>query len=96
MKFTHVNQNSRIAGETVHFWDEVRELSKLSLTQQDRRVYMADHIIQRYIVNGMVSLTLDPFCYLDVVDPAFGPVFCVSKSAKSMNLLCLQPFSLRV
>ncbi|KAH9531567.1 hypothetical protein CY35_19G044800 [Sphagnum magellanicum] len=43
---------SRIAGETVHFWDEVRELSKLSLTQQDRRVYMADHIIQRYIVNG--------------------------------------------
>lgn len=43
---------SRIAGETVHFWDEVRELSKLSLTQQDRRVYMADHIIQKYIVNG--------------------------------------------
>jgi hypothetical protein len=78
MKFTHVNQNSRIAGETVHFWDEVRELSKLSLTQQDRRVYMADHIIQKYIVNGMVSLTLDPFCYLDVVDPFFMPVFCVS------------------
>jgi hypothetical protein len=69
---------SRIAGETVHFWDEVRELSKLSLTQQDRRVYMADHIIQKYIVNGMVSLTLDPFCYLDVVDPFFMPVFCVS------------------
>jgi hypothetical protein len=39
---------------------------------------MADHIIQKYIVNGMVSLTLDPFCYLDVVDPFFMPVFCVS------------------
>lgn len=98
MKFTHVNQNSRIAGETVHFWDEVRELSKLSLTQQDRRVYMADHIIQKYIVNGMVSLTLDPFCYLDVVDPFFMPVFCVSyiKVSKKYESIVFVTFSLRV
>lgn len=44
---------SCLAGESVHFYDEVHELGKISLDDSVRRIYMARHIIDKYIVAGM-------------------------------------------
>lgn len=44
--------DSCFAGETVHFFDEVHQLSKISVGDHVRRIYMARHIIDRYIVAG--------------------------------------------
>ncbi|GAV75599.1 RGS domain-containing protein [Cephalotus follicularis] len=41
-----------LAGESVHFYDEVKELSKIPLDDPVRRIYMARHIIQKYINAG--------------------------------------------
>ncbi|CAJ1853349.1 unnamed protein product [Sphenostylis stenocarpa] len=44
--------DSCLAGESVHFFDEVYELSKIPEDDCVRRIYMARHIIQKYIVAG--------------------------------------------
>ncbi|CAL0327985.1 unnamed protein product [Lupinus luteus] len=44
--------DSCLAGESVHFFDEVHELSKIAEGDCVRRIYMARHIIEKYIVAG--------------------------------------------
>lgn len=44
--------DSCLAGESVHFYDEVHEFGRLPLDDSVRRIYMARHIIQKYIVAG--------------------------------------------
>lgn len=44
--------DSCLAGESVHFFDEVHEQSKISEHDCVRRIYMARHIIEKYIVAG--------------------------------------------
>ncbi|XP_059445310.1 regulator of G-protein signaling 1 [Corylus avellana] len=44
--------DSCLAGESVHFYDEVHELGKISVDDPVRRIYMARHIIDKYIVSG--------------------------------------------
>ncbi|XP_042521302.1 regulator of G-protein signaling 1-like isoform X3 [Macadamia integrifolia] len=41
--------DSCLAGESVHFYDEVHELGKIPVVDSVRRVYMARHIIEKYI-----------------------------------------------
>lgn len=41
-----------MAGESVHFYEEVLELGELPTDDSVRRIYMARHIIQKYIVAG--------------------------------------------
>jgi hypothetical protein len=45
-----------LAGESAHFFDEVHELSKISENDCVRRIYMARHIIEKYIVAGWYFL----------------------------------------
>ncbi|OVA17600.1 Regulator of G protein signaling [Macleaya cordata] len=42
--------DSCLAGESVHFCEEVSELDKIPVNDSVRRVYMARHIIEKYIV----------------------------------------------
>lgn len=44
--------DSCLAGESVHFYDEVHELSKIPVDDSVRRVYMARHVIEKYIHSG--------------------------------------------
>lgn len=44
--------DSCLAGESVHFYDEVHELGKIPVNDAVRRIYMARHIIEKYIVVG--------------------------------------------
>ncbi|KAJ0095779.1 hypothetical protein Patl1_16824 [Pistacia atlantica] len=44
--------DSCLAGESVHFYDEVHELGKIPADDHVRRIYMARHIIGKYIVAG--------------------------------------------
>ncbi|KAK1319731.1 Regulator of G-protein signaling 1 [Acorus calamus] len=44
--------DSCLAGESLHFYDEVYELSKIPINDPVRRVYMARYIIEKYIVAG--------------------------------------------
>ncbi|XP_057949432.1 regulator of G-protein signaling 1 [Malania oleifera] len=44
--------DSCLAGESVHFFDDVHELSKIPVDDPIRRIYMVRHIIERYIVAG--------------------------------------------
>ncbi|XP_021746550.1 regulator of G-protein signaling 1-like isoform X1 [Chenopodium quinoa] len=44
--------DSCLAGESVHFYEEVLELGELPADDSVRRIYMARHIIQKYIVAG--------------------------------------------
>ncbi|XP_068667235.1 regulator of G-protein signaling 1 isoform X2 [Aristolochia californica] len=44
--------DSCLAGECVHFYDEVHELGKIPIDDPVRRVYMSRHIIDKYIVSG--------------------------------------------
>lgn len=44
--------DSCLAGESVHFYEEVLELGELPADDSIRRIYMARHIIQKYIVAG--------------------------------------------
>ncbi|KAK2636656.1 hypothetical protein Ddye_031448 [Dipteronia dyeriana] len=44
--------DSCLAGESVHFYDEVREHEKIPVDDHVRRVYMARHIIEKYIIAG--------------------------------------------
>ena len=41
-----------MAGESIHFYEEVLELGELPTDDSVRRIYMARHIIQKYIVAG--------------------------------------------
>ncbi|XP_043704882.1 regulator of G-protein signaling 1-like [Telopea speciosissima] len=45
--------NSCLAGESVHFYDEVHELGKIPVNDSVTRVYMARHIIEKYIDAGV-------------------------------------------
>ncbi|KAL6983812.1 G-protein signaling regulator protein [Sarracenia purpurea var. burkii] len=44
--------DSCLAGESVHFYEEVHELNKVPVDDTVRRIYMARHIIEKYIVAG--------------------------------------------
>ncbi|XP_030496923.2 regulator of G-protein signaling 1 [Cannabis sativa] len=44
--------DSCLAGESVHFYDEVQELGKIPVEDPVRRIYMARHIIEKYIKPG--------------------------------------------
>ncbi|KAJ0977325.1 hypothetical protein J5N97_012799 [Dioscorea zingiberensis] len=44
--------DSCLAGESIHFYDEVCELSKIPTADPVKRVYMARHIIEKYILSG--------------------------------------------
>ncbi|KAE9454182.1 hypothetical protein C3L33_13916, partial [Rhododendron williamsianum] len=44
--------DSCLAGESVHFYEEVHELNKIRVDDTVRRLYMARHIIEKYIVPG--------------------------------------------
>lgn len=44
---------SCLAGESVHFFNEVHELSKIPEDDCVSRIYMARHIIEKYIVAGL-------------------------------------------
>ncbi|KAJ7957647.1 regulator of G-protein signaling 1 [Quillaja saponaria] len=44
--------DSCLAGESVHFFDEVQELSRIPEDDPVRRIYMARHIIEKYIISG--------------------------------------------
>ena len=48
--------HSCLAGESVHFYDEVHELGKIPVDDHVRRIYMARHIIEKYIKAGMLHL----------------------------------------
>ncbi|XP_057496251.1 regulator of G-protein signaling 1-like isoform X1 [Actinidia eriantha] len=44
--------NSCLAGESVHFYEEALELNEIPVDDSVRRIYMARHIIDKYIVTG--------------------------------------------
>ncbi|XVE74882.1 hypothetical protein DITRI_Ditri12bG0054100 [Diplodiscus trichospermus] len=44
--------DSCLAGESVHFFEEVHELGKIPIDDPVRRIYMARHIINKYINAG--------------------------------------------
>lgn len=44
--------DSCLAGESVHFFDEVHEHGKIPVDDHVRRIYMARHIIEKYVVAG--------------------------------------------
>lgn len=44
--------DSCLAGESVHFYDEVQHFDKIPLQDSVRRIYMARHIIEKYIAAG--------------------------------------------
>ncbi|XP_020539234.1 regulator of G-protein signaling 1 isoform X2 [Jatropha curcas] len=44
--------DSCLAGESVHFYDEVHERCKIPIDDTVRRIYMTRHIIEKYIVAG--------------------------------------------
>lgn len=44
--------DSCLAGESVHFFDEVHEHGKIPVDDHVRRIYMARHIIEKYVVSG--------------------------------------------
>ncbi|GLJ16370.1 hypothetical protein SUGI_0277500 [Cryptomeria japonica] len=44
--------DSRMAGESVHFYDEVHELNKIPITDTARRIYLSGHIIEQHISVG--------------------------------------------
>lgn len=44
--------DSCLAGESLHFYEEVNELNKIPIDDSVRRIYMARHIIEKYIVVG--------------------------------------------
>ncbi|XP_010654971.1 regulator of G-protein signaling 1 isoform X2 [Vitis vinifera] len=44
--------DSCLAGESVHFYDEVHELAKIPVDDPVRRIYMARHIIEKYVIAG--------------------------------------------
>ncbi|XP_057816520.2 regulator of G-protein signaling 1 isoform X3 [Cryptomeria japonica] len=48
--------DSRMAGESVHFYDEVHELNKIPITDTARRIYLSGHIIEQHISVGMDQL----------------------------------------
>ncbi|KAH7515611.1 hypothetical protein FEM48_Zijuj10G0044900 [Ziziphus jujuba var. spinosa] len=47
--------DSCLAGENVHFYDEVHELSKIPVEDTVKRIYMARHIIEKYISAGATT-----------------------------------------
>lgn len=47
-----------MAGESVHFYDEVQQHDKIPVTDTVRRIYMARHIIEKYITAGNYVLTV--------------------------------------
>lgn len=61
LKFPNINVEailfwyiySCLAGESVHFFDEVHELGKIPEDDCVRRIYMARHIIEKYIIAGL-------------------------------------------
>ncbi|XP_052622630.1 regulator of G-protein signaling 1 isoform X2 [Lactuca sativa] len=44
--------DSCLAGESLHFYDEVQQLEKIPVNDPVKRIYMARHIIEKYINTG--------------------------------------------
>ncbi|KAL8224545.1 hypothetical protein R6Q57_020020 [Mikania cordata] len=44
--------DSCLAGESVHFYNEVQQLEKILVTDSVKRIYMVRHIIEKYINTG--------------------------------------------
>ncbi|KAJ8548325.1 hypothetical protein K7X08_030794 [Anisodus acutangulus] len=44
--------DSCLAGESLHFYDEVQHFDKIPIQDSVRRIYMARHIIEKYIAAG--------------------------------------------
>ncbi|KAF2301755.1 hypothetical protein GH714_028912 [Hevea brasiliensis] len=47
--------DSCLAGESVHFYNEVHERGKIPIDDTVRRIYMTRHIIEKYIVAGAAT-----------------------------------------
>lgn len=45
---------SCLAGESVHFYNEVQQLEKIPVNDPVKRIYMVRHIIEKYISTGNV------------------------------------------
>ncbi|EFJ14232.1 hypothetical protein SELMODRAFT_156749 [Selaginella moellendorffii] len=62
--------DSRMAGEVVHFYSEVRELNKLQQQHQVvQRIYMAEHIIDKYIKSGApMEINISHQMRLDIIN----------------------------
>lgn len=50
--------HSCLAGESMHFYDDVHELSKIPADDSIRRIYMARDIIDKYIIAGLRTSTI--------------------------------------
>lgn len=68
--------DSCLAGESVHFYEEVQQLDKIPVSDDVRRIYMARHIIDKYInpgatmeVNISHRCRQEILCTLDLSDP---------------------------
>lgn len=46
------------AGETLHFYEEVYEHGKIPEDDTIRRIYMARHIMEKFIVAGLLFIHL--------------------------------------
>ena len=46
------SSDSRMAGESVHFYDEVHELKKITIADTARKICLLEHIIEQYIAIG--------------------------------------------
>ncbi|KAK2972196.1 hypothetical protein RJ640_030741 [Escallonia rubra] len=44
--------DSCLAGESVHFYEEVQQLDKIPVNDPVRRIYMARYIVEKYIIAG--------------------------------------------
>lgn len=55
---------SCLAGESVHFYEELQQLDKIPINDPVRRIYMARHIIEKYIVAGRVKSDIFKFVIL--------------------------------
>lgn len=60
--------DSCLAGESVHFYEELQQLDKLPINDPVRRIYMARHIIERYIVAGAsMEVNISHHCRQDIL-----------------------------
>lgn len=54
VKYVFLHDFSCLAGESLHFYDEVQQLEKIPVNDPVKRIYMARHIIEKYINTGII------------------------------------------
>ncbi|XP_051149532.1 regulator of G-protein signaling 1 [Andrographis paniculata] len=71
--------DSCLAGESVHFYEEVLQLDKIPISDDVKRIYMARHIIDKYITPGAtMEVNISHHCrqeILSTVDLAHPHLF---------------------